>query len=373
MKKTGFICDESYFWHDTGNGALFMPPGGYIETDVHSENPATKRRFKNLLEISGLMEKLDQIKPRPASVEEVKFYHGESYINKVKELSEIGFGDAGELALVGKGSYEIALLSAGGAITAVEAVVNGKVDNAYALTRPPGHHAEADLGMGFCLFNNVAIAAKYARNVLGLERVMILDWDVHHGNGTESAFYDDPNVLFVSLHQERLYPPGRGKREDIGKGDGLGRTVNIPLPAGTGNAGYLHALQEVVGPIADQFKPELILISAGQDPGMFDPLARMMVNAEGFRQMTRFMLDLADKHCNGKLVACHEGGYSAAYVPFCSLAIVEEMSGIRTDVEDPFGEAFKDLPIEELYDIQKDYVAKVKEVQSAFWNFTVKA
>lgn len=373
MKKTAFICDEKYFWHDTGNGALFMPPGGYIESDVHGENPATKRRFKNLLEVSGLMDNLTQIKPRPATLEEIRFYHSESYINKVKELSEAGYGDAGELALVGKGSYEIALLSAGGAIKAVESVVSGEVDNAYALTRPPGHHAEADKGMGFCLFNNVAIAAKYARNVLGLERVMILDWDVHHGNGTESAFYDDPNVLFISLHQERLYPAGRGKVEDVGKGDGIGRNVNIPLPAGTGNAGYMHALEEIVQPIADQFKPELIIISAGQDAGMFDPLARMMINADGYRQMAKFMLNLAEKHCNGKLVACHEGGYSAAYVPFCSLAIVEEMSGIRTDVEDPFVEGFKDLPYDELYDIQKDYVAKVKEVQSAYWDLAVKA
>lgn len=373
LKKTAFIYDEKYFWHDTGNGALFMPPGGYIETDVHSENPATKRRFKNLLEVSGLMDKLIQIKPRPATVEEIKFYHPETYINKVKELSDEGFGDAGALALVGKGSYEIALLSAGGAITAVESVVKGEVDNAYALTRPPGHHAEAELGMGFCLFNNVAIAAKYARNILGLERIMIIDWDVHHGNGTESAFYDDPNVLFISLHQERLYPPGRGNREDIGKGDGIGRNVNIPLPAGTGNAGYMHALKEIVEPIADQFKPDLILISAGQDASVFDPLARMMVNAEGYRQMTRFMLNLAEKHSNGKLVACHEGGYSAAYVPFCSLAIVEELSGNRTDVEDPFIEGFKDLPIEELFDIQKEYIAKVKEVQSAYWNLTVEA
>ncbi|WP_328588616.1 class II histone deacetylase [Ureibacillus acetophenoni] len=303
----------------------------------------------------------------------MRYYHTESYIDKVKELSEAGFGDAGELALVGKGSYEIALLSAGGAIKAVESVVNGEVDNAYALTRPPGHHAEADKGMGFCLFNNVAIAAKYARNVLGLERVMILDWDVHHGNGTESAFYDDPNVLFISLHQERLYPAGRGKVEDVGKGDGIGRNVNIPLPAGTGNAGYLHALKEIVQPIADQFKPELIIISAGQDASLFDPLARMMVNAEGYRQMTKFAVELAEKHCNGKLVACHEGGYSAAYVPFCSLAIVEELSGIRTDVEDPFVEGFKELPYDELYDIQKDYVAKVKEVQSAYWDLAVKA
>ncbi|MCM3568109.1 class II histone deacetylase [Neobacillus mesonae] len=369
MRRTGFISDESYFWHDNGSGALYLSSGGYVQADVYAENPETKRRFKNLVEISGLMKKLNQIEPRPASVKEVKFYHTEAYINKVKELSKIGFGDAGELALVGKGSYEIALLSAGGALTAVEAVMNGTVDNAYALTRPPGHHAESDLGMGFCLFNNVAIAAKYARNVLGLKRVLIVDWDVHHGNGTESAFYDDPNVLFISLHQEQLYPAGRGKAEHTGKGEGIGKTINIPLPAGTGNAGYMHAFYEIVGPVTDQFKPELILISAGQDPSMFDPLGRMMVRADGFREMTRFMMNLADKHCNGRLVACHEGGYSSGYVPFCSLAIVEELCGHRTDVEDPFAEAYMELPINELYDIHKQYVAIVKEIQSAYWQF----
>jgi acetoin utilization deacetylase AcuC-like enzyme len=368
-RRTGFVCDERYFWHDTGNGALFMPPGGWIETDVHSENPATKRRFKNLLERSGLMNELTQIAPRFATVEEIQLYHGKEYIEKVRKLSEAGHGDAGELALVGKGSYEIALLSAGGAITAVEAVVRGKADNAYALTRPPGHHAEANLGMGFCLFNNVAIAAKYARQCLGLQRVLVLDWDVHHGNGTESAFYEDENVLFISLHQERNYPPGRGRVEDVGSGKGEGYNINIPLPAGTGNAGYMHAMKEVVGEAADQFKPDLVLISAGQDPSLFDPLARMMVTAEGFRQMTRFMLEIADKHCGGKFVACHEGGYSSAYVPFCSHAIVEEMSGFRTEVEDPFAQAMHEIPTDELFDIQRQYVEKVKEVHSKYWTF----
>ncbi|MFF5400627.1 class II histone deacetylase [Peribacillus butanolivorans] len=366
-KRTGFICDESYFWHDTGNAALVMPPGGWIEADVHAENPATKRRFKNLMERSGLMKQLVQIAPRSATVEEIQLYHGKEYIDKVRELSEIGHGDAGKGALVGKGSYEIALLSAGGAITAVEAVVNGQVDNAYALTRPPGHHAESDFGMGFCLFNNVAVAAKHARKNLGIEKVLVLDWDVHHGNGTESAFYDDPNVLFISLHQERIYPTGRGKAEDIGTGKGKGYNINIPLPAGTGNAGYMYALKEIVAPITNQFKPNLILISAGQDPGLFDPLGRMMVTAEGFRQMARFMLNIAEKHCDGKFIACHEGGYSSAYVPFCSHAIVEEMSGVSTEVEDPFAHSMQELPTDELFYIQKEYVEKVKEIQSKFW------
>lgn len=367
-RRTGFLYDESYFWHNTGNGALSLPPGGWIQPDIHSENPETKRRFKNLLERSGLMDQLYPLKPRPASLDAIQLFHKKEYIEKVRELSEIGYGDAGDEALVGKGSYEIALLSAGGAITAVEAVMNGKVDNAYALVRPPGHHAEADFGMGFCLFNNVAIAAKYARKYLHIERILILDWDVHHGNGTESAFYHDPHTLFISLHQEENYPSGRGKVEDTGIGNGEGYNINIPLPAGTGNAGYLHAMQEIVAPVADQFKPQLILISAGQDSSMFDPLGRMMVTADGFRQMTDLMIEIAAKHCQGRFVACHEGGYSTAYVPFCSHAIVEEMSGSKTDVKDPFVDE-KNMPTNKIYDIQKEYIHQAKESQSKYWNF----
>ena len=191
MKKTGFICDESYFWHSPGSATLFRLPGGYVQADGHAEDPETKRRFKNLLERSKLMKKLIEIEPVAATKEQISYFHTPEYIDKVKHLSDIGHGDAGELALVGKDSYEIALLSAGGAITAVEKVVNGELDNAYALTRPPGHHAEADKGMGFCLFNNVVIAAEYAKRELGVKKIAIVDWDVHHGNGTENAFLND--------------------------------------------------------------------------------------------------------------------------------------------------------------------------------------
>lgn len=366
MTKTGFICDERYFWHDTGNGALFMLPGGYIQSDGHAENPETKRRFKNLMERSGLYEQLTLIKPSPATREQIAYFHTPTYIDKVQQLSDVGHGDAGELALVGKDSYEIALLSAGGAIEAVKAVVAGDVDNAYALTRPPGHHAEADLGMGFCLFNNVVIAAEYAKKELGLERVMIIDWDVHHGNGTESAFYEDDSVLFVSLHQEGLFPAGRGAINEVGKGAGEGYNINIALPAGTGDTGYLHALQEIVAPITNQFNPQLIIISAGQDASIFDPLARMMVTAEGYAKMTALMMDLAAKNCDGKLVACHEGGYSTAYVPFCSHAIVETMRGIKTDVGDPFIHAFSGVPTEMLPH-QAERIATIKETLQPYW------
>jgi acetoin utilization deacetylase AcuC-like enzyme len=368
MKKTGFIYDESYFWHDTGSGALHLPAGGWIQDDIPSENPETKRRFKNLMDKCGLTPQLLSIPPRAATREEIELYHVPSYVDKVKKLSDSTGGDAGEFAIVGQGSYEIALLSAGGALTAVDAVMDGLVDNVYALTRPPGHHAEAEEGIGFCLFNNVVIAAKYAKQKYDLDRILVLDWDVHHGNGIEKGFYDDPSTMYISLHQELLYPAGSGLVEDSGEGEGKGYNINIPLHAGTGNAGYMHAFEEIVEPIVDQFKPELILISAGQDPSMFDPLGRMIVNAKGFYQFAEFMKRLAERHCDGRLVLCHEGGYSAPYVPFCSLAIVEAISGIKTEVEDPFTAGFG-LQTEILLDHQKEAVQRVIDHQSQFWSF----
>lgn len=368
MKKTGFIYDESYFWHDNGSGALHLSSGGWIQADVFGEDPETKRRVKNLLEVSGMMKQLTTIEPRSATRENIEMFHEPAYIDKVKQLSDANGGDAGLNAIVGRGSYEIALLSAGGAMTAVDAVMDGDVENVYALTRPPGHHAEADQGMGFCLFNNVAIAAKHAKKKYNLERILVLDWDVHHGNGTEQAFYEDDNTLFISLHQDRNFPGNTGFVEHCGEGKGEGYNVNIPLPAGTGNAGYMHAFENVVEPIVDQFKPELILISAGQDPNFFDPLARMMVTADGFYRFAKFMKKLADKHCDGKLVLCHEGGYSRAYVPFCSLAIVEAISGIKTEVEDPFMEGLGS-PVDTLFDHEKEAIQKVIDQQSKYWDF----
>jgi len=362
MRKTAFICDESYFWHDAGSAALVLPPGGYIQPDGSAESPESKRRFKGLMERSGLYDKLTLIKPTPATEEQLKYFHTSAHIENVKKLSKSGGGDCGALANVGNGSYEIAVLAVGGAITAVDAVVNGKCDNAYALTRPPGHHAVADMGMGYCIFNNAAIAALYARKELGLQRVMVLDWDVHHGNGTEDAFYKDPNVLFISIHQESYFPSGRGEINQIGEGEGIGTTVNIPLPAASGDACYMYAMEQVVKPIVDNFKPQLIIISAGQDANIFDPSARMMVTTDGYTKMTKLMRELAEEHCGGKLVALHEGGYSTAYVPFCSHAVVEEMSGFKTDVEDPFLPVYGSTPYNVLANHQKARVDEVRAV-----------
>ncbi|GAB4073833.1 class II histone deacetylase [Barrientosiimonas marina] len=362
--KTGFISHESYFWHQTGNGALNLRSGGSVQPDTHAENPETKRRVKNLLERTDFMNKLEPITPRSARRTEVEMNHQSAYIDYVEQLSDAGDGDAGFHATVGPDSFEIALRSAGGAITAIDSVMQDRVQTAYALVRPPGHHAEPDKGAGFCLFNNVAIAANYARKTYGVKRIAIVDWDVHHGNGTETAFYHDPDVLFMSVHQEHIFPKDRGMMTDVGAGDSEGKNVNIELPAGTGNEGYMYTFDNVIEPIIDQFQPELILISAGQDASRFDPLGRMLVTAEGYYNMTVRMKSLAAKHCSGRLVACHEGGYSTAYVPFCTLRIIEALRGETSGIADPFDQGFHEGPI---YPHQKEAVHQAVDIQSAYW------
>jgi acetoin utilization deacetylase AcuC-like enzyme len=334
--RTGLVWHERYMWHDTGSAAGPLPAGGWLEPETHVENPATKRRLKNLLDVSGLGEQLVSLSPRPATVEELCRFHTPEYVEHIRRLSESEGGDAGGLTPFGSGSYEIARLAAGGAIVAIDAVLDGPVDNVYALVRPPGHHAVADAGMGFCLFGNVAVAVLNARHARGVERVAVVDWDVHHGNGTESAFYDDPAVLTISIHQDSCFPPGSGGVENVGDGAGEGFNINVPLPPGSGDGAYLATFERVVLPALRSFRPELVVVASGFDASGMDPLGRMLLHSNSYRWMTRQLLDIASETAGGRLVMCHEGGYSTAVVPFCGLAVLEELSGLSTDVIDPF-------------------------------------
>lgn len=346
--NTGLVWDERYMWHDTKSAAAFIPAGGIVQPDTHVENPSSKRRLHNLLEVSGTLEKLTSIDPRPATREELLRYHTEAYVDEIASMSENGGGDAGELTPFGTGSFEIAKLAAGGVIEATDAVLDGTVDNAYALVRPPGHHAEADIGRGFCIFSNIAIAAMHAREVRDLDRVAVVDFDVHHGNGTEKAFLSDPNVLTISIHQDNFYPPDEGAVDDVGEGPGRGYNVNIPLPPGSGVGAYEAAFERVVLPALSAHDPDLVYLASGVDTGAIDPLGRMMLHSDGYRTLTQMLLESAAEHCDGRLVAAHEGGYSSAYAPFSGLAIVETMLGDKSDVEDPFLEIFAELGYQEV-------------------------
>jgi acetoin utilization deacetylase AcuC-like enzyme len=251
-------------------------------------------------------------------------------------MSKIGHGEAGEFTPFGKGSFEIAQRGAGACIAAADAVYDRVVRNAYVLCRPPGHHAEPDRGRGYCLFANGAIAVEHLRTVRGLKRVAIVDWDVHHGNGAQLIFYRDPNVLTVSIHQDRLYPVESGELTETGEGPGKGACLNVPLPGGSGHEAYVAAIDRVVIPALDRFTPETIIVSCGFDASALDPLGRQQATSQTYRAMTRSVMEAADRLCGGRLIMIHEGGYSEAYVPWCGLAVIEEMSGVKTEANDPF-------------------------------------
>ena len=363
--RTGFVWHELFMWHDTGPLAGMLPSGrGIIEPDESAESPATKRRIKNLLDVAGITEKLTPILPLPACDEELAVVHDPGYIAAIKKMSAGAGGDArmnqqnGETPF-GPGGFEIAALAAGGVMAAVDAVVSGAVRNVYALVRPPGHHAEAAHGFGFCIFNNGAIAARYAQRAHGLRRIAIVDWDAHHGNGAQHIFWTDPNVLTISIHQDTAFPSDSGTIGEIGAGPGTGYNLNIPLPPGSGVGAYLAAFERVIVSALRRFGPDLIIVPCGFDAGCFDPMARMMLHSDCFRAMTRFVMMAADELCAGRLVLCHEGGYHKTSVPFLGLAVIEELAGIRSGIHDPF------LPIIEKYPFQELQPAQDAVLQQA--------
>jgi len=349
-------------WHDPGSAGGPLPAGGWIEPGTHVENVETKRRMRNLVEVSGLLAQLVAVAPRPATVDEVCRVHDRGYVERIEQMSASGGGDAGNMTPFGPGSYEIALLAAGGAITATDAVLDGEVDNCYALVRPPGHHAMRDSGCGFCIFNNVAIAAAHAREARGLERVAIVDWDVHHGNGLQDAFYEDPSVLTISLHQDGNFPPNSGPVDENGAGAGAGAHINVPLPAGSGDGAYQAAIERVVVPALDRHRPQLVIVASGYDASGMDPLAQMMLHSDSYRAMTRKVMDAAGESCEGRVVVCHEGGYSPFIVPFCGLALIETLAGVRTEVQDPYMPIIAGMPGHELLDHQEQAVARAERL-----------
>jgi acetoin utilization deacetylase AcuC-like enzyme len=295
VRPIGFISHPEYLKHDTGHR--------------HPEEPARLKAIIRHLESSGTLAQVVRKEPHEPDLDWLALAHTADYIQSIAEACKQGVRALDPDTYISTDSYHAALLAVGGALLAVDEVMEGTVANAFVALRPPGHHAERERAMGFCLFNNIAIAARYAQKRYGLKRVMIVDWDVHHGNGTQHAFEDDPSVMFFSTHQFPYYP-GTGRASERGTGAGLGYTVNVPLAAGCGDSEYREVFENIFYPAAQAFQPNLILISAGFDAHRDDPLAGMTVTEDGYAHMTTVVRDIAERFCEGRLVSLLEGGYN---------------------------------------------------------------
>ncbi|GAB3274143.1 class II histone deacetylase [Kineosporia babensis] len=335
---TAYLYHEAFAWHDSGTAAPLLPsdPRAGLQPFQHLDSPDTKRRIHELVVVSGLADHLDRLPSDLASERQVLAVHDEAYLHRLRQASDGSGGDAGDgISPLGRGGFEILLRAAGGAVAVVSAVAEGRARNGYALVRPSGHHALANTGMGMAYLNNVAIAVTEVRARPGIGRVAVLDWDAHHGNGTQAIFAEDPSVLTISLHQDNVFPPGSGSIDERGQGAGLGSAINVPLPAGTGDGGYAYAMERVVVPALHRFGPDLIVVASGLDANAMDPLARQLLSSGGFRSLTKTLMQTAETLCSGRIAMIHEGGYAAGYVPFCGLAILEELAS-RTTVPDPY-------------------------------------
>ncbi len=344
MATTGVVRHPRYLDHEAGPG--------------HVESPDRLRVIYERLEQEDLRELFTQIDPRKASQEELAWNHTLEHIQRIAATARHPHWQLDPDTGTNEHSYEAACLAVGGVFSAMDSIMDGTVDNAFALVRPPGHHAEADRAMGFCLFNNVALGAHYARKVLGLEKVMIVDWDLHHGNGTQHSFYDDPAVLYLSTHQYPYYP-GSGSADQTGGGPGKGFTVNIPLRPGAGDSDFAAIFNRVVAPVGKAFSPDFMIVSAGFDIYERDPLGGMEVTEKGFAYLARVLLEVADFCCDGRILFCLEGGYSLSGLRDGAVAVLKEMKGdtiLSDDKIQELGQSKKGPSgLEAVLNIQKEF------------------
>lgn len=312
-KPTVFVYGDRFFEHQTGAG--------------HPERPERLSVIVKRLKAEGLLEKLQRIDPVPASLESIGAVHSKSYIERLKRAcaEAPGFLDSPDTP-VSADSYTVARDAVGGVLSALDAVMAGAARNGFCAIRPPGHHAMADKAMGFCLFNNVAIAARYLQQKHRLKRVLIIDWDVHHGNGTQAIFESDPSVFFFSVHQHPLYPQ-TGRADEAGTGPAVGTKLNVPLPAGAGDSEWVRVFRQKLVPAAEAFKPEFILISAGFDASAGDPLGGMELTPAGYAELTGIVMEMAQRHCHGRVVSLLEGGYNLEDLARCVEAHLRVLMG----------------------------------------------
>ncbi|MCZ2855930.1 MAG: histone deacetylase [Candidatus Bathyarchaeota archaeon] len=352
--KTAILFTPKYLEHDTGRD--------------HPESPTRLRVIREELEKSMLLEtgKCSIVKPEPARIKDVELVHDPEYVDLVKRFCKSGGGllDLGDTVVSSK-SFEVALLAVGGGIEAVKLVAKEEFQNAFALVRPPGHHAGRYYALGFCVFNNVAVAAEYLLRYFGTKRILILDIDAHHGNGTQEIFYNTNRVLYLSLHEDPRGFPGTGFIDEVGEQEGRGYTVNLPLPFRTSDKVYLKAFDQIVTPITQQYKPEFILVSAGFDGFYLDPVGALSLSAHIYTKVYSKILNLSSQFCNGKLVAILEGGYHLKTLGRLASSAIARLASIAYTVESK-----RSLhPSTRLERKAERVIDEVKRVQSSFWSF----
>ncbi len=346
MAGTGIVLDPRYLEH--------RPP------HAHPENPERLGAVHAGLEAAGLLGRARRIPPRAATPEEILLNHGEQLLESVKQTATRNTTQIDPDTYACARSYETALLAAGGVLELVDRVQAGELDNGFALVRPPGHHAEAARSMGFCLFNNVAIAAAYAKKKYGIERVLAIDWDVHHGNGTQASFYTTSETLYFSSHRYPFYP-GTGAVEEVGRGEGRGYTINIPMSGGMGDGEIVPAFRRLLEPIAERYAPQIVLVSAGFDAHELDPLGGMSVTTEGFAALARIVKGVARESAGGKLVLALEGGYSQEGLAESVAAVMEVL------LEDDGSPAGGADPTPAESPIGRELVEYVRKTQRKYW------
>ncbi|UCD96795.1 MAG: histone deacetylase [Candidatus Bathyarchaeota archaeon] len=351
MKETGIVYSEQHRSHKTGR-----------------HHPESRRRLRVIMDTLRKQhlfsrEEYRFITPKTAQLEDLQLVHSRDHIELVKQVCNSGGGllDLGD-TIASKGTFTAAAYAVGSALSAVDEVVTGRLRNAFALTRPPGHHAGSDYAMGFCIFNNVSIAASYLATK-GFQRILILDIDAHHGNGTQDIFYNSSEVLYVSLHEDPREFPGVGFDDEVGRGEGLGFTVNVPFPLGTGDSAYLKAMREIVAPITREFTPQFILLSAGFDGYFLDPVGRLNLSHQVFSLIFQEMLDLASEICEDRLVAVLEGGYYTRRLGQLVLSTILPMAGKSLPA------SVHSHPVDsETEKRAEKVVERVKKAQSEFWD-----
>lgn len=368
-RKTGLMYDDIFADYKVCDGYLVLSKDDtpWITGDDYYDTPERVTQARDMLEKSGLLAELTPIEPVKAAKQELVGFHSQEYIDKLESLSQSGGGKVGEMCYIGQGGLDVIRTAAGGDLAALDAVMAGRVDNAFCMQRPPAAHAERDMGMGFCVVNNFNILVQRAREKYNLKRIMIIDFDNHYKKGIEDAWYDTDEVLYAEVHQSGAQAENAVSDRNagyIGTGKGAGYNVVIPMPSGAGDDAYIKAFKEIIEPVADQYKPELVVLIAGFAANIFDPLGRQQLTARGYKKLTEIICGIADRNAGGKLIAVLEGG-KGNYMAFCIHKVLEAMSGEEEITVPDITEGL--IVRNYVTHDQAEVIDNVKEILAPYW------